>query len=282
MKKKEYYSNDELMRIQAIELEILKKFAEICKRYSLRYVLDSGTLLGAVRHGGFIPWDDDVDVGMPRTDYERFLEIAQTELGDEYFLQNRKSDPKCPFLFSKIRKNGTLFLEWNKRNIKMHHGIFIDVFPYDILPDHGRDAYIDKCKKLYRRFINGAIPDVVSQPELKIEWIAKETARRSTYRFTKVKNALSKNMTADVMDNLFAKYKAQKAAAYTCHFYSKKIIFEEQQMFPAKEIKFEDALFYCPACSDEILTNIYGDFMKLPPEDKRHGHRPAKISFQEK
>ena len=87
-----FESYPELLRIQETELEILIKFDEVCRESGLEYFLDAGTLLGAVRHGGFIPWDDDIDVGMPRRDYDKFLEIGQKRLGDSFFLQSRETD----------------------------------------------------------------------------------------------------------------------------------------------------------------------------------------------
>ncbi len=88
-----------------------------------------------MEHGGFIPWDDDVDIGMTRENYEKFLEIAPEKLKNDYFLQTRKTDKKAPYMYAKVRKNGTVFMEWNKRNLDMHHGIYIDIFPYDNVPD---------------------------------------------------------------------------------------------------------------------------------------------------
>ena len=90
------YEQDELRRLQLVELDILRDIDKVCREHGIRYFLDSGTLLGAVRHGGFIPWDDDVDLGMPRHDYERFLEIAPRALGDAYVvLIDAMSRPAC-------------------------------------------------------------------------------------------------------------------------------------------------------------------------------------------
>ena len=97
----------EIKDVQRVELDILIKVARLCEERGFTYFIESGTALGAVRHGGFIPWDDDIDIGMPRQDYEKFLDIAQEELGDEYFVQTRKTDPNAPFSFAKVRKNGT-------------------------------------------------------------------------------------------------------------------------------------------------------------------------------
>ena len=94
-----------------MEKQILCKYIEICEKYHLRYFVAFGTLLGTVRHKGFIPWDDDIDVGMPREDYERFLQIAQKECGEEYFLQTVDTDPEYHLYFAKLRMNRTRFVE---------------------------------------------------------------------------------------------------------------------------------------------------------------------------
>ena len=105
------YDTEILNRIKDVEKQILCKYIEICEKYHLRYFVAFGTLLGTVRHKGFIPWDDDIDVGMPREDYERFLQIAQKECGEEYFLQTVDTDPEYHLYFAKLRMNRTRFVE---------------------------------------------------------------------------------------------------------------------------------------------------------------------------
>ena len=111
-----------------VALEILQAFAEVCEKNGLKYFLVAGTLLGAVRHQGFIPWDDDIDVCMPWSDYCRFLDIGQKELGDKYFVQTTKTDSNWYRPHAKIRMNGTAMFEKSMMNYHIHQGIWIDVF----------------------------------------------------------------------------------------------------------------------------------------------------------
>ena len=121
-------NDDVLKRIQAAELYLLVAFDKVCRDNGLTYFLDSGTALGAVRHGGFIPWDDDIDVGMPRKDYERFMQIGQNLLPSNIFLQNRDTEANYLRYAAKLRLEGTVFPETNELPYQ-HNGIFIDIFP---------------------------------------------------------------------------------------------------------------------------------------------------------
>lgn len=130
-------SNDILRQLQMTELEILDEFVRICEENNLHYYLVGGTLLGAVRHHGFIPWDDDIDVAMFRKDYDRFAEIAPQKLHPQYFYQCPDTDPYYFLTYAKIRKNGTEVYEERFRNAKFHKGVFIDIFPLDFCPKPG-------------------------------------------------------------------------------------------------------------------------------------------------
>ena len=119
----------ELRRIQLLELDLLKKVKKICEKYGLVYYLVSGTLLGAVRHKGFIPWDDDIDIAMPYNDYCIFLTLAQKELGDKYFVQNFNTEDGFNRGFTKIRINNTTYVSTENIDSTIHQGIWIDIFP---------------------------------------------------------------------------------------------------------------------------------------------------------
>ena len=120
-----------LRKAQLIMLDMLIGFDAICKKHQLQYWLDSGTLLGAVRHQGFIPWDDDIDLSMPVEDYNKFLKIAKSELSSEIFLQTSQADKNFKFDYIKLRSNKASIVEFHEKDkqIKYHQGVFVDVFP---------------------------------------------------------------------------------------------------------------------------------------------------------
>ena len=131
-------SPDEKKALQLRELEILDFFADVCKRNGLRYFIIAGTLLGAVRHGGFIPWDDDIDVAMPRRDFNKFAKICKKELPDGYFFQSSKTEKEYPFFFAKLRRDGDTVNESILESHDIHKGCYIDVFPLDKCPRSAR------------------------------------------------------------------------------------------------------------------------------------------------
>ena len=122
-------TKSELSSLQKQEFEILCEVRRICDKYDLTYFITAGTLLGAVRHKGFIPWDDDIDVVMPKKDFKKFSKLCRVELAKQYFFQNCRSEKQYPFLFAKIRKNNTFVNDMLLANLKIHKGLYIDVFP---------------------------------------------------------------------------------------------------------------------------------------------------------
>lgn len=142
-------NNNKLRKLQLTELEILKKVDQVCRQYQINYFLIAGTLLGAVRHKGFIPWDDDIDIGMLRSDYEKFIDIClhKQALGKEYYLHCNESDEDYYLPFIKVKKNNTTFAEKCNENIDTHKGIFIDVFPYDNVPKPV--SFLEKLQTFY-------------------------------------------------------------------------------------------------------------------------------------
>lgn len=267
-----------LKKIQETELEILIKFDEICNKHHLDYVLDSGTLLGAIRHRGFIPWDDDIDVGMPRHDYDIFLEIAQEELGDRYFLQNKKTDPESPYAFSKIRKDGTVFKEYSTRNLRMHQGIFIDVFPYDICEKETFRDQAVRAKKAYKKFLYCFIPDVSGAPQNTFAWHCKQRMRRILHYIYRV--AFGRRIESELSTILRLNEGIDMPSYYSCFFYNKPVLFAKEDIYPLKRIKFEGYDLNVPCNSEKILMEMYGDYMKLPPVEQRRTHHPQEIVLE--
>ncbi|MDZ5038441.1 LicD family protein, partial [Clostridium perfringens] len=122
-------NKSEIKRLQEYEIEMLKTVDRICKKNNIKYYLTWGSALGAIRHGGFIPWDDDIDISMTWDDYKKFEEIAQSELGDKYFYQSQQTDKHCFTTWNKIRINNTTSMEKHLKHIKCHYGICMDIFP---------------------------------------------------------------------------------------------------------------------------------------------------------
>ena len=131
--------------VQRVQLEILIEFDRICKKHDIHYHLFAGTLLGCVRHKGFIPWDDDIDICLLRDDYNKFISICETELDSKYFMQTYETDPNSYKQSGKLRKNDTTFLQSGYRGVDMHHGISISLMPLDNVLPH---TIIGECQRI--------------------------------------------------------------------------------------------------------------------------------------
>lgn len=266
--------NELLAKIHKVVLYILLSFDKICRENNLTYFLDSGTALGAVRHGGFIPWDDDVDVGMPRKDYERFLQIAQEKLPEDLFLQTHETDPAYWRNAAKIRLKGTIFQEYDDLPYEQN-GFFIDIFPFDNVP---RNKYLAKFNIALSRWIYYIVRT----------W---RSRGKSPYMYRRFVGVFIKKMPASLIKridkvyiNLCRKYENKNTGKITCYSWlmtqQRSYIFDVHKMFPVKDISFEGQLVKIMNVPDYYLKLMYGDYMKLPPEDKRHGHHIfGKIDF---
>lgn len=130
------YTSEELHLLHAELYDILEETIRVCRKHEIPYFVIGGTAIGALYDQAILPWDDDIDIGMTRKDYNKFLEVAPRELGDSYFLSWIKTDPHTPYYFAKVKKNNTLFVEEMFKNVPMHQGIFVDIFPFDRIPDN--------------------------------------------------------------------------------------------------------------------------------------------------
>ena len=130
------YTAKELDLLHAELYDILGETIRICRKHDIPYFVIGGTAIGALYDRAILPWDDDLDIGMARKDYNRVLEVAPRELGDSYFLSWIETDPHSPYYYAKVKKNNTLFVEEMFKNVPMHPGIFVDIFPFDRIPDN--------------------------------------------------------------------------------------------------------------------------------------------------
>lgn len=250
---------DVLAEIHKVQLNMLKAFVALCEKYNLRYSIYCGTLLGAVRHKGFIPWDDDIDLAMPLKDYRNFLEHAD-ELPPDFVCEHRGNTDDYDNLWAKICANGTTFMKLDSAILEKHHGLYLDIYPMIGTPERfllqkaqkwllyivirlRRVAYY-RCLKNpgCARWIIAHCPDILRKALISfIMWLCEIDPSNSEYIGT---------IDAAPFEG---KYKREDWKEMT-------------------KLPFEDAYYTAPVQYDKILRRMYGDYMKLPPEEKRTGH----------
>lgn len=254
---------------QKVMLSMLLEVHKICEKHHLTYWLDGGTLLGAVRHNGFIPWDDDMDIAMPIEDYKKFLEIAPKELPPDVFLQYRRSDPLYPKEMTKLRKNNTTLIEIEETgDEKYHHGIFIDIFAYQYYEKWWLDTLMwcrdtkdlkNKYKKhtLKRALITLYTNIIMYLPTRIVKHVI-------TFYINKIAQNRPRSIFTYSTDSSFKNYTKTK----------------DMQPVKLSTIDFEGYYFFVPHNPDAVLKEWYGDYMKLPPIEERRVHSTYIDPFQ--
>jgi len=266
--------NSILRQLQLTQLEILKVFDAFCRKHDLKYSLYAGSLLGAVRHKGFIPWDDDLDVCMAREEYDRFLALWVQNPTQGYILQNKENSKYFDQSFSKLRKDHTTFLE-NDWQIGNHHtGIFLDIFPIDRIPNGriNRAIFRWRCMKyqlLTREFAPPeAHPFVKLGSKLILALIP--TAHRQDVRLRTIAG-ITKYNTQHNLDLIGIE--AMSAL--------RKTPLPPEMFNSFVRLPFEDSSFMCFAKWDTALRQHFGNYMQLPPEEERTWkHHPILIDFE--
>ena len=253
-----------LRQCQLVQLRLLKILDLVCAEKGWRYWLDGGTLLGAVRHKGFIPWDDDVDVAMPREDYEAFCREAAPRLPPDVFLATAETDPAYPHVhLAKLRDRGSTLVDKLpvQRPVRHHQGIDLDLFPSDrIRPDRRHLASL-AGRILNPIFIHTRGQRLNNLRKAPVVCLRKLAGPRRIVRAYLAACAASER--ADVPGQWFQLFKAKVFP---------RLWLEDADLFPLRRIPFEDGEFFAPAHPDRYLSLMYGDFMRMPPENQRDRH----------
>ena len=262
-----------LKQLWTVQLEILDIIDGICRKNDIHYSLYAGSLLGAVRHHGYIPWDDDLDVCMSREYYERFIEVWNQEEYPGYILQNKDNTPTFTQSFTKIRKDHTTFLQFDWEKNRYHTGIFVDIFPIDRIPDGNisRKKFYWDCMR-YQLYMREFVPP------------------KGNAVVKAVSNAFLKGTSSD-HKTAYRKQFDAKLREYNKHKKWNTVSVETLKMvrmvMPADlldqyiRLEFADKEYECFEKWDECLTCQYGDYMQLPPESERiWNHQHLLIDFE--
>lgn len=263
--------SEHINELQEVQLEIALEVKHICDKLGLQYFLIGGTLLGAVRHKGFIPWDDDFDIGMPRKDYDKFILYCSNKLNAKYYLHCHETDPEYWLNYAKIRRNGTLFEEKSIRKIDTHKGIFIDIFPLDnvISPD-------SRILKLQSKLVSHLKLIIYRKRglDLKYNFNRKQRILYSIMKHLKISSVAKLQQRIMTIHN-------NRSTAYWVSFGSNYSHITEtmpkDKYLPSKHLKFEGILFKVPADYDFVLSRLFGDYMVPPPVSQRVGRHAVEV-----
>lgn len=257
MKNLETYKKQHIDAIHKKELAILCAIRDLCDKHNIDYWLDGGTCLGAIRHGGFIPWDDDIDIAMRKEDMERFIELAKKELPEGLFLQTRETDPSFNSPITKVRDTNSFMVEYSDELSKPYQkGLFVDIFPMIPYPNFSRRA----CKKIAKGYCKS---NSILRKAHTYSW--RSVAELFWFGAKRLIYLLAWKISCVILKK--GKYYSNTLAE---NGYG--IMHRTDSIFPVKPLNFEGEIFKAPANPDAYLTDLYGDYMQLPPEEKRKGH----------
>ena len=268
MRKKVLDTTEKLRDLQLTELEIAVEVDRICHKHGIRYSLDGGTLLGAVRHHGFIPWDDDMDIIFTRTEYEKFFLACQKDLDqDRFFLQDYRTDPYYRWGHAKMRRKETEFIRFGQEHMRYRTGVAIDIFVLDHVPD-----------AIFARQIHFAVNYAIRK--ILYSELGKMSENNIFVRmWYTLLNLVPRNACfgmRNAISRIMNKHQTELAAHLlypypkSCRYGIPTKIFAEYE-----EMSFEGMRFSVVKEYDKYLTLLYGEYMKLPPKEKRETHNPA-------
>ena len=268
-------NNTELRKLHNALLYIMDEIDRICELNHINYTLTGGSLIGAIRHKGFIPWDDDMDVAMLRADYDIFVNICKTQLDERFIWQDIHTDLDYPYGFGKLTLKETQYISKGHENEKWQKGIYIDVFPLDNVPDNQFSQRLFAFKNLfYIKLLECKTGfDIDSKSLLKkiaffVLFIISKLLTFDYLRQKMEKNMVRyKNKNMNLICNLGGFYGFYKELTFRSYF--------EETM----RAKFEDRKYRIIRDYDIFLRSVYGDYMSMPPVERRHTHEFVQLDY---
>lgn len=275
------YTDEQLKKLQLVELEILKDVIKICEENNLTYFMTSGCAIGIERHQGFIPWDDDIDLGILREDYDKLIEIIKKDYQDKYHVLNAQEDVNYPFQHGNITKNGTLSVATMFDGMKCDFGIDVALYPFDHVPDDMK-ARKKQARMLFLYAKLRLVRDI-KKPYLSMSPMKKRIVLACCFIAHYAMKCVG--LSRKWLNNQYLKWATKYNNVETkdlCCFSSTTpldMLISCEELFPLKEKKFEDIMVNVPNKNHEYLTKMYGDYMQIPPVEKRKNHAPEILIF---
>jgi len=272
----DYYTPEEIKKIQEIELKSLDVFIQICEKLDIKFYLYGGSLLGAIKYNGFIPWDDDLDIALLRSDYEKLLKEGPKLVPPNYELQHPTLNKKTPYHYTKFRRTDTQIVEYRNHKIKINHGVYFDIYPIDNIPDDYADLLKQKLKYdkwVYIFQIRQNYRTDLQQKSLKkslrtiVRFIQSFCAHIFSCKYLLKKINKISTMYNDIETQQLGNLSFPKPKNYF------------NGVLPGININFSDRDLLIPCGYEVNLINRYGDYKKLPPESDRIGHKPYVLNL---
>lgn len=276
-------TEEQKAQIKIIQIDMMKELDRICNKYNITYCLGYGTMLGAVRHKGFIPWDDDADLLMLREDYDKFKKVCIKELPEKYFFQDAETDSEYLWGYAKLRNLNTKYVRCGQEHIKCKNGVFIDIFPLDNIPHSIMgQIYQDIVCTILRKMLWAKVG----------QFTEKSVCKRFLY---KIVAKIPKERIYSYLDKQIYKRAKEDSTRVRCllfvapgkHWNKKnnplntRYGFKKEWIQEREKIEFEGLQFWGTKDNQQCLQYLYGDYMKLPPKEKRIGHAPiSKIDLE--
>ena len=264
-------TDEQLRQIHNIELEMMIELDRICEKNNISYTIIGGTLIGAMRNKGFIPWDDDVDIAMLRSEYEKFRRAVKKDLDtSRFYFQDDRNTPGYRWGYGKLRRKNTLFLREHQEKMPYEQGVFLDIFPHDYVPNapvqrlfHDVECFCVR-KMLWSEIGKDADKNIVNRIIYHcLASIPLRRIRNAYYNLVTKSDRTKTNWVRALMFPTFGKKHGYPA-----------VWFEN-----GDKKEFEDYMFQCMKGAEEYLLFSYGDYMQLPPENERRTHPVSDIKL---
>jgi lipopolysaccharide cholinephosphotransferase len=274
------YTPEQLKQLQKVEFEILEVISEICDRHRITWWLEGGSALGAMRHQGFIPWDDDVDLGMLHEDYVRFLEIAPKELPANMRLDNPAENKHMACMFAKVVRTDTVFETLETLDAGYEQGVFVDILPYGVAAANA-DTYQRQKRELTRSvrkkylYFSGHINVPHHGFVGAFERLGCKVLHVFVHAFSSSERIDASFWEAALLDEQ-GKAVPEEGDGIISYCYPETPV-PYEQIVPTKPVRFERGYFPVPNDADAYLRSFFGDWHQLPPVEDRKTHKPVKL-----